>query len=92
MPHVKPSVMKKALHQDLIDDYVTTEAKGRGFSLCSAFEEGEEFTLKRMTIPDKFCPWAWADTQRDVAMVLFGSGYPWVQQESTAITCCTDGL
>jgi uncharacterized repeat protein (TIGR04076 family) len=89
---VKISVVKKAVHRDLIEEYLAPEAKAKGFDICTAFEEGEEFIVDGTKFPEGFCHWAWADIQRDVAMVLFGQGYPWVKQRETAITCCTDGF
>ncbi|MBE0636662.1 TIGR04076 family protein [Candidatus Bipolaricaulota bacterium] len=88
---VKITVVKKVVHNDLIDEYLHPSSKERGFGLCDAFEEGQEFIVKGKC-PEGFCNWAWADIQRDVMMVAFGTGYPWVAQEQTAITCCTDGF
>ena len=92
MAKVKITVMKKVLHQDLLDDYLDPEAKANGFALCTAFEEGEEIILNGMNYPEGFCHWAWADIQRDVMMVMFGQGFPWVKPKATAISCCTDGF
>ena len=92
MAKVRITVMKRVLHEDLIDDYLASSAKESGFGLCTAFEEGQEFILEGMSYPEGFCHWAWADIQRDVMMVLFGQGFPWVEPKATAITCCTDGF
>ena len=92
MPKVKITVMKKVLHQDLLDEYLDPEAKANGFALCTAFEEGDETILNGMNYPEGFCHWAWADIQRDVMMVMFGQGFPWVKAKATAISCCTDGF
>ena len=66
-------------------------AREKGFGICTAFEEGQEFVVGA-SCPEGFCGWAWADTQRDVMAVLFGNGFPWVEPENTAIACCTDGF
>lgn len=92
MAKVRITVMKKVLHQDLLDEYLAPSARERGFSLCSAFEVGDTFVLNGMEYPEGFCHWAWADIQRDVMMVMFGQGFPWVAPAKTAITCCTDGF
>jgi len=92
MERVKITVVKKVVHQDLLDAYLAPEVKARGFGLCSAFEEGQEFILEKPGMPEGFCAWAWADIQRDVMMVMFGQGFPWVTPAKTAITCCTDGF
>ena len=92
MAKVKITVVKKAHHQDLMDEYLAQDAKDRGFGLCTAFELGEEIMVDGMAYPEGFCHWAWANIQRDVMMVLFGQGFPWVGPEETAISCCTDGF
>ena len=91
MSKVKITVLKKALHQDLLDEYLDPGSRERGFGICTAFEEGQEFVVGA-SCPEGFCGWAWADIQRDVMAVLFGNGFPWVGPENTAITCCTDGF
>jgi uncharacterized repeat protein (TIGR04076 family) len=92
MARAKITVVKKAFHQDLLDEYLHPDSKARGFGICTAFEEGQEFQLKGGNCPEGFCSWAWADIQRDVMAVLMGNGFPWVGPENTAITCCTDGF
>ena len=92
MSHVRITVVKKACHQDLLETYLADAQKERGFGICTAFEEGQTFEVERLQPPEGFCPWAWSDIQRDVAMVQFGTGYPWVGPENTAISCCTDGF
>ena len=92
MAKAKITVVKKAFHRDLIEEYLDPGAKARGFDVCSAFEEGQEFAIDGGKCPEGFCSWAWADIQRDVMMVLFGQGFPWVGPPQTAITCCTDGF
>jgi len=91
MAKVKITVMKKVVHQDLLDEYLAPDARERGFGICSAFEVGDEFVVGT-SCPEGFCGWAWADIQRDVMSVLFGTGFPWVTPQNTAITCCTDGF
>ena len=92
MAKARITVMKKVLHQDLLDEYLAPRLKGGGYGICTAFEEGEEYLFDGTKCPEGFCHWAWADIQRDAMMVLFGQGYPWIEPKATAITCCTDGF
>ena len=85
------TVIKRTLHQDLIDEYVSDARKD--FGQCSAYEDGQEFVIEAFPLkPEGFCDWAWADIHRDVVAVMFGASYPWIGTPGTAITCCTDGL
>jgi uncharacterized repeat protein (TIGR04076 family) len=79
------------INKDLIDAYVS---KDRGeFDLCPVYQDGQEFIIENFpSRPDGFCDWAWADIQRDVVGVMFGSHFPWMQEPGVVITCCTDGF
>jgi uncharacterized repeat protein (TIGR04076 family) len=85
------SVIKRSLHEDLVEQYVRETRAG--FGQCGAFEDGQEFVIEAFPLkPEGFCDWAWADIHRDVVAVMFGASYPWIGKSGTAITCCTDGL
>lgn len=93
MPKCRITVLKRtAADQDLIDEYLDDSFKEKGFGVCTAFEDGQEFVTDSPRMPEGFCNWAWVDIQRDVVAVLFGGDYPWVKQPGTAITCCTVGF
>jgi len=92
MSKCKITVVKRTLQQDLIDENLSDEYKEKGLGPCSLFEDGQEFILEDFPgMPEGFCHWAWADIQRDVVSIFFGSDYPWAKP-GTAITCCTDGF
>jgi uncharacterized repeat protein (TIGR04076 family) len=85
------TVIKRTLHEDLAEQYVSDARPD--FGQCSAFEDGQEFLIEEFPLkPEGFCDWAWADIHRDVVSVMFGASYPWIRKSRTAITCCTDGL
>lgn len=87
MAKVKITVAKRISNQDLIAEY------GKGMEpLCEAVKEGEEFISEDFAMPAGFCPWAWADIQRDVAILATGGTFPWVNQDGVGISCCTDGF
>jgi uncharacterized repeat protein (TIGR04076 family) len=91
MAKCKITVVKRSINQELIDEYLrkTGEDVGR----CTAFEDGQEFTVERFpSKPEGFCDWAWASIHRDVAVVMFGGEYPWMERPGIGITCCTDGF
>lgn len=96
MARVTITVVKRAVHTDLISQHVsrTRYPDPNDFTACPAFEDGQQFIVEGFPRrPADFpCDWAWSDIQRDVAMILFGGEPPWIEQSGTAITCCTDGL
>lgn len=94
MPRARITVLKKMCNQDLVCEYkyVSINAREESEPPCGFFEEGQEFLLEDPDMPKGFCSWAWADIQRDVFYVMYGSDIPGMRQRGTAIVCCTDGL
>ncbi|MBU1049817.1 TIGR04076 family protein [Candidatus Bipolaricaulota bacterium] len=93
MSQVRISVAKRALYQDLVNEYVKRELFPGGFGLCSRFIEGQSYLVDWPAKPDGFpCDWAWADIQRAAAMIGFGADAPWVNRPGTTVICCNDGL
>lgn len=93
MPACKVTVLKKMINPDLAEAHLTQECRERDFGLCTAFEEGQEFTIKDHPIlPEGFCSWAWGALQGEVAAIMFGANYPGMKRDGTTIVCCTDGL
>jgi uncharacterized repeat protein (TIGR04076 family) len=84
---VKITVVKKLTNKDLIDKY----GKKVG-PQCELFKVGDEFVVKNLNMPEKFCSWAWADIQRDVAVLALDGNFPWVKEPGVGIACCTDGF
>ena len=54
---VKITIVKKAVHNDLIDQYLHPRSNETGFGVCDSFEEGQEFVVKGKC-PEGFCNWA----------------------------------
>ena len=93
MTQVRITVAKRALHEDLINEYVANEQFPNGFGRCNQFVEGQSFDVEWPAKPKEFpCDWAWADIQRTVAMIGFGANAPWVNRPGTTVICCNDGL
>ncbi|MBO3803294.1 MAG: TIGR04076 family protein [Candidatus Brockarchaeota archaeon] len=87
MADVKITVVKKLANRDLADEY------GNDVKLpCDSFDVGDEFVVKDLRMPEGFCSWAWADIQRDVAVLALGGSFDWVRKVGTGIACCTDGF
>ena len=93
MKKIKITVVERTFNKDITDEYGSeTFLAGRGNGPCIKFEEGQEFILDRLSKPEGFCDWAWADIHREIRTVGFGGGFPWVNTPNSAITCCTDGM
>ena len=77
---IKITAVKKVIFQDLYVKYT-----GKEGTICSAFEEGQEFTITSpYRPPEGFCSWAWADIRPAIHAAYFGS-------REDAVVCCSDG-
>ena len=88
MADVKITVIKKLMTDEVFKEYARENMPEE----CTTMKEDVDYISKRMGMPEGFCPWAWADIQRDVTHISLGGEYPWVKGDGVMITCCTDGL
>lgn len=88
---VKITVIKKLYHQDLIEKYVLPE-KQDAYTPCYRFNVNDEFIVDSFEMPEKFCPWAWADIHRDIMLMLLNADVPISVEPGLIIATCTDGL
>ena len=76
------TVVRRSLHQDLADAHFP----GRKVEACDVFKDGQTFVLSQpWSVPEGFCPWAWADIRTYVMANISGREQPFM-------ACCTDGL
>jgi len=86
---VKITVLKKLKTDDVFQKY----AEGNVEDECPLVDLDRQYIVnERMEMPEGFCSWAWADIQRDVAHLALGGDFPWIRDEGTMLSCCTDGL
>ena len=90
MLKVKITVTKKVDNKDMFGDNPPV-----GFTtkpVCDRLEVGQEFLSERVSCPEGFCAWAFADIQRDIAHLSLGGDFPWIKEKGTGLSCCTDGV
>ena len=90
---VKITVLKRVDPSVIFDGKVPNmPGTDRKYSICTAFQDGQEFIVDNGEKPDGFCSWAWRDVYKDMSVLRFGGDFdPWVEK-GVAITCCTDGI
>ena len=89
MRKCKITVLKRIVHQDLVDAYMEP---GAATLPCPHFVEGQEFVVQDQPGPD-FCDAAWNDIYKAyVALMQGGSFAPWMKDDHTMIVCCSDGI
>ena len=89
MKKCKITVMKKVLHQDLIDVYESPIEHA-----CDV-EVGQVFISESGAKPDGLCQSAWESMQAFVAELAKGGGNfydGWMKDEKSAMISCNDGF
>lgn len=92
MSKIRVTVVRRELFTDIVEAHWGPGLAGRELPLCEIFEEGQTYEVEdpHFLCPEGFCSWAWADLQRDFAMMLFGPPDYW--KEKPFLVCCTDGF
>lgn len=94
MKGVRITVVKTEYYPELAREVDLTKQKGGAFTPCPIFRKGQEFIIHNIDeIPNGFCSWAWADIERDAAMILFGGcPQPTLKKPHSMYSCCDEGL
>lgn len=93
MPEIKITVLRRAVNEDLQEEYGHEELEAE----CPILDEGQEFTIdpEEFDVPDGFCAWAWDAIVDNITVLAFGGDFGvwnWSEDKDVAIVCCNDGL
>ena len=89
---VKITVLKRVTPEYIFDGNVPLRPNGEKYTICTAFQDRQEFIVENMGCPDGFCAYAWKDIYSDVRVLAQGGDHePWVEAPKM-ISCCTDGI
>lgn len=89
MPKFKITVLKRMVHQDLVDLYCTPDVN----LPCPVFVEGQEFEIEDGRRPAEFCGSAWDDIYKVfVTLANGGSFHGWMKEADGIVACCSDGV
>lgn len=89
MAIIKITVVKTLSTKDLFGDKPPVTPTGE--DVCPRHKVGQEYIFDPGQVPEGFCPWAYADIQRDITHIRLGGSFPWVQEKGTILSSCTDG-
>ncbi|NHJ01885.1 MAG: TIGR04076 family protein [Candidatus Heimdallarchaeota archaeon] len=90
MDKIKISVIKKFSPKDVVGHDLFAPCSGQIVTICSIFEEGQEFLVEGLKKPQNFCGWAWHDLYKDLLVLAFGGEHSWTEP-NIMYTSCTDG-
>ena len=89
MRKCKITVLKRMVHQDLVDEYMEP---GAATLPCPHFTEGQEFIVDDQP-GQGFCDAAWNDIYKAYVTLMQGGSFaPWMKDDHTMIVCCSDGI
>lgn len=89
IPKCRVTVLKRTLQQDLVDEYLE-ESLAETFDVCQRWTEGQEMVIDPTTLPEGFCPWAWAAIRHTIMRVASGGETPGMRRKGVAIAGCSD--
>ena len=91
---VKITVLKRVDPSVIFDgDVPNVPGTDRKFTVCTAFEDDQEFIVEEnLRMPDGFCESAWRAINHNVRALGFGGSFPFHDERSVSVSCCTDGL
>ena len=81
MAKAKITILKKTFNEDMAQRYCQP-----GTSICTAFEEGQEYVVDGLNQPENFCAWAWNDIHKVLLTINSGGSFiPWMKDEKMLI-------
>jgi uncharacterized repeat protein (TIGR04076 family) len=87
---LKITVLKRQDPKEIFDEYPVGERDW--FVPCEVYEDGQEFILDELKMPDGFCGSAWQTIYPNVRTLSFGGNLPYFEEEGVSVTCCADGM
>ena len=92
---VKITIVKTQFYPDLVADVDLSVKDNESFGPCPFFNVGDVMLVRNIDhLPDGFkCLWAWADIERDIALILYGGQpQPLLTNPHSMYSCCDEGL
>lgn len=90
---VKISVQKKISPEHVFDGLVPVQpGTNTPYNICSIDVNSEWVVGKDGEMPDGFCPWAWRDLYKDLAVLRFGGDFGFWVESPYMYTACSDGI
>ena len=90
MAKLKITVLKRQDPDEIFDEL---PVKRQDWMVpCELYEEGQEFILDRLSMPEGFCGSAWQTIYPNARTLFYGGDLPFFEEEGTSVTCCADGM
>lgn len=90
MSKLKITVLKRQDPKEIFDEFPVAEKDW--MVPCGIYEDGQEYLLDSLTMPEGFCGSAWNTIYANARTILYGGDLPFFDEKGTAITCCADGM
>jgi len=84
------TVLKRLDPKEIFDEYPVAERDW--FVPCEVYEDGQEFLVEGLQMPEGFCPSAWQTLYPNVRALGFGGNLPYFEEEGVTVSCCSDGM
>ncbi len=87
---LKITVLKRLDPKEIFEEYPVAERDW--FVPCKVYEDGQEFLVENLQMPEGFCPSAWQTLYPNLRTLGFGGNLPYFEEEGVTVSCCSDGM
>lgn len=90
MTKLKIKVLKRLAPEEIFDEMPV--ARKDWMVPCPIYEDGQEYIIDKIEMPEGFCGSAWQTIYPNVRTLYHGGSPPYFDEKGVAITCCADGI
>ena len=90
MTKLKITVLKRQDPDEIFDELPV--ARKDWMVPCPIYEDGQEYVIDKIAMPEGFCGSAWQTIYPNVRTLYHGGSPPYFDEKGVAITCCADGI
>lgn len=90
MSKLKITVLKRQDPTEIFEELPV--AKRDWMVPCGIYEDGQEYILESLRMPEGFCGSAWQTIYPNARTLFYGGDLPFFDEKGTAVVCCADGM
>jgi uncharacterized repeat protein (TIGR04076 family) len=90
MTKLKIKVLKRLAPEEIFDEMPV--AKKDWMVPCGLYEDGQEYIIDKLAMPEGFCGSAWQTIYSNLRTLYHGGNYSYFDEKGTTVTCCADGV
>jgi uncharacterized repeat protein (TIGR04076 family) len=90
MTKLKITVLKRQDPSEIFDELPVE--KMDWMVPCKIYEDGQEYILEKMNMPENFCASAWQTIYPKIRTLWYGGNTSFFKEKGIEVGCCSDGI